>query len=242
MPTRAVGLEYYRLQGPHVDKCAEWVNNSRRFVGTYCPLDPKHVFSAKKGRLDIRYKYTKRHPMIWTVYAECLLRHDLVHRFKKEGFNGLELVDATVRFRGGEVERDEYKEVVVTGWGGRARPESGIHLVRHCPGCGAAWYTRHTNPGEILDPTQWDGSDFFMIWPLPSSIMITGRVADWLRANKIEVCTYGDVTLADPLIAKTKPIGSPGPLDNYMPRDRALQLAPDLVGPGLPPLSSDDTG
>jgi len=122
--------------------------------------------------------FKKRHPMIWTVYRECLVHEDLIRAFRKEAFSGFELRDAAVRFRDGSIESELYKELIVTGWGGRARPESGIRFLRQGERCGTRWYTDRTNPESVFNEAEWDGSDFFRIWPLPLTYtMITDRLA-----------------------------------------------------------------
>jgi hypothetical protein len=44
-------------------------------------------------------------------------------------------------------------------------------------------YTIRCQPGPLIDPGQWDGSDFFTIWPLPKCIFVSARVTDVIRAE-----------------------------------------------------------
>jgi hypothetical protein len=37
-----------------------------------------------------------------------------------------------------------------------------------------------------MDPVQWDGSDIFIVWPLPKFIFITDRVRQFLLASKLK--------------------------------------------------------
>jgi len=233
-------LNCYVLSFKDFESSADWEDESRTFVGTVCPLDPTsetHVaHHATNGNLRVTSPFKKRHLMIWTMNSECLVHEDLIRALRKEAFSGFELRDATVRFRDGSVESELYKELIVTGWGGRARPESGIRLLRQCPRCGTRWYTDRTRPEFVFNEAEWDRSDFFRIWPLPPTYtMVTDRLASWLQENKISLFSCETLKLVDPLItAATKNSYTPGPLDDYYPRERALQLAPDLVGPYIP--------
>jgi hypothetical protein len=38
---------------------------------------------------------------------------------------------------------------------------------------------------NLLDQNQWDGSDFFMVWPYPKFIFITARVAEFIKKYKL---------------------------------------------------------
>jgi hypothetical protein len=50
-----------------------------------------------------------------------------------------------------------------------ANPESGIRFneVSSSPEYGFLRYTDLRDAEKLIDVTQWDGSDFFMVWPLP---------------------------------------------------------------------------
>jgi hypothetical protein len=66
-----------------------------------------------------------------------------------------------------------------------AHPDSGVHLM---DGYDYAHphYTSCECPEQFFDENQWDGSDFFMIWPLPVFIMVTEKVARWFRKRKVK--------------------------------------------------------
>lgn len=105
--------------------------------------------------------------MIWTVFWECLVHQDLICSFRKEGFSGFELRDATVRFLDGSMETELYKELIVTGWGGRARPESGIRLLKQCDRCGSHWHTLLTVPEAVFNQAEWTAAIFSGSGPFP---------------------------------------------------------------------------
>lgn len=111
-------------------------------------------------------------------------------------------------------------ELVLTGWGGVAAPAAGVTLSDWCPACGHAQY-RIARPGSLINPATWDGSDLFMVWPLPKYIFASNRVANILRQEKV---TGIDLIPASE-ISMFWPIASPGPLTRWMPKDRARELS-----------------
>jgi len=114
-------------------------------------------------------------------------------------------------------------ELIVTGWAGMAPPESGIKLIEHCEGCGHTVYSAWTNPERLIDSSQWDGSDFFVVWPLPWRIFVTERVAKVLRDNRlsgIALKPSSDLVFSPNII----PTLSTGRLSDWMPEERARQL------------------
>lgn len=62
--------------------------------------------------------------------------HDsVIAAFHAEGFTGFTTLPGCVRFRDGTLV-EEYKQLVVTGWGGFASPQPGMHIKKDCPECG----------------------------------------------------------------------------------------------------------
>jgi hypothetical protein len=80
----------------------------------------------------------------------------------------------------------------------------------------------HQSGGTQLDASQWDGSDFCMVWPLPGFIFVTDRVAQAIRKNKI---TGATLRLPQDLNFGKGGFG-PGRLSGYMSEDRARVLSP----------------
>ena len=64
-----------------------------------------------------------------------------------------------------------------------ASPESGIRVIKECPYCKRRVYSGFTNPDRIFSPEAWDGSDFFIIWPMPKYTFVTRRAAEFLRRS-----------------------------------------------------------
>ena len=112
----------------------------------------------------------------------------------------------------------------MTGWGGVAPPESGIRLVEKCEGCGYLRYSGCENSERLIDVSQWDGSDFFIVWPLTGFIMVTDRVAKLIQENRLR----GVVLKATGKLTFHTGGFTPGRLSYWMPEARARQLGRDL--------------
>ena len=118
-------------------------------------------------------------------------------------------------------------ELVVTGWGGMAPPESGIKLIERCEGCSHYVYSAWSNPQNLIDSSQWDGSDFFVVWPLPSHIFVTECVVRVIRDNRLSGIVLkpsGDLVFPP----ETIPTLSTGRLSDWMPPERARELGAAL--------------
>jgi hypothetical protein len=102
-------------------------------------------------------------------------------------------------------------EMQVIGFGGTARPESGVHVIESCC-CGHAVYSGYTCPGKLFDVDQWDGSDIFMIWPLPRYIMITEEVRSFLKRGRYTGIKIRKLSEIPPTIAGTL---TPGNIADY---------------------------
>jgi hypothetical protein len=114
-------------------------------------------------------------------------------------------------------------ELVVTGWAGMAPPESGIELIQSCPHCGLKSYSCFTDPTRLIVETQWDGSDFFMVWPMPGFIFMTDRVAKFIRDRKLR-----GVSMKRLNELKCEGILRGGRLSYWMPDARAREVGTPL--------------
>jgi hypothetical protein len=141
-----------------------------------------------------------------------------------QGFSGYSLAPVQLRW---ETPSNEplpiLWEIQVRGWAGIAPPESGVTRIERCHVCGRQRYTPFTNPQQIIDQNQWDGSDFFMVWPMPRYTFITHRVAVYIQQLSISGASI------IPLIGLRLPRSlTPGGLRNWMDIERATKLGIDL--------------
>jgi hypothetical protein len=176
-----------------------------------CPLSEGHMRGGDRiGKLAVTLPSPRVGDLIWTWGStECLVRDHVVSRFKEAGFTGFETAPVTVtevggrrdaRPQGGDADAQPPRlwEFVVTGWAGEAADESGIRLTEYCEGCKSLTYSAATRPERLIEEAQWDGSDFFIVWPLPKFIFVTERVAELIRAERYTGCQLvrpGDLDL-----------------------------------------------
>jgi len=164
------------------------VETADKWVYHDCPEEMSHRQTCVKWTAELPNRPVD--DVIWTWESTCLITERVVKIFREAGLTGYELKPATVRFKKQpDKKAPKVWELVVTGWGGMAPPESGIRLVesRHCEGCGRLKlrYKGPCDPTLLIDESQWDGSDFFFVWPFPKFRFVNERVAALVRSEKI---------------------------------------------------------
>jgi hypothetical protein len=81
------------------------------------------------------------------------------------------------------------------------------------------------DPTQLIDPASWDGSDLFIVWPLPLYRFASDRLAGILREEKI---TGMKLIPAAEIPFKAGNVASPGLLHMWMPASRARVLGDRL--------------
>ena len=180
---------FWYLDGPEsTAKCAdctedvdwEWIK---------CPVHDGHQRAGKRiGELSVELPGGAVQDFVWTWLSECVVQDSVLELLRSHGLTGWEVRPVRARFkRSMDREPPRLWELVVTGWAGMASPKSGIHVVKRCDACGLVNYSagNNPNPGSLIDMSQWDGSDIFMVWPLPRHIFVTGRLAQLLHDHRL---------------------------------------------------------
>jgi hypothetical protein len=170
---------------------------------------------------------------MWTVYSECLITDKTARIFKSEKLTGYDLSPVTISGIESNWKSDndvpQFWELQLRGWAGIAKPESGIRLLNFCKHCGLSSYRDFDNPAQLIDQSQWDGSDFFMVWPLPRFVFVTEKVKNIIQSEKLTGCKLIPV---EELLHSTDEdkVGtlSPGRLKRWMPEERARKLGEPL--------------
>jgi hypothetical protein len=191
-----------------------------------CVVNPGHQRRGRRVRdLSVVLPDIGVQDFVWTWYSECLLQDRTLELLRASGFTGFEVKPVAARFETSAKPAPRLWELVVTGWGGMAAPESGIRLdeSKSCPVCGLLAYTGLNNPSRLIDAAEWDGSDFFMVWPMCRSVFVTQRVVDVIRAHGLT----GDGATA---LARLAPINrlNGGRLRWYFPEKRAREIGEPL--------------
>jgi len=152
--------------------------------------------------------------------------------FGKQGFTGFEVHPVLARWKRKTSpkmpEIPPLWELIPIGWGGVAPEQSGIHrLPPPAEAPDALRYSEYTDPSKLMDESQWDGSDFFIFWPMPTYIHVTDRVACFIREHHMKTAVLERV---DKLTRNERitPGYTPGPLTWYLPEPRAREIGEPL--------------
>jgi hypothetical protein len=214
---------FYLMHEPKRNKCVADINESApyKMEKIRCPINPTgHSRGRRSSPLDMVVPCDPAPEVIFTWMSECLIQEPVRVLFESEGLTGFSTLPARAQTKKTGAAIPVY-ELALTGWGGMAPTASGIREVARCNGCGHLRYSHLEAPEKLIDPKNWDGSDFFMIWPLPRFRFVTERV--------VETCQkYGITGVAftqNWLTTRSASAGySPGRLSYYMPRKRAHLL------------------
>lgn len=193
-----------------------------------CPIGGSHKARGYRlGELHHYLRHNRRNEHI-TWGGDVAIHASVLEEFAKEGFTGFRTKPAKVTFLDG-MTSDEYREFIVTGWAGVARPESGMRLLDSCPGCLWKDYGPIRDFSRVIDWDQWTGEDFFIVWPLTRHRLCTERVSKWLKGSGIRSFRLGR---GFELLEKKKDslnFGIPrGPLSQYLPEDLAIKYGRPL--------------
>jgi hypothetical protein len=190
----------------------------------HCPLDSGHQRGGKRiGELTV--EPTPRGPspdFVWTWLSDCLIGRFAASVLLDSQITGFKThpVRVATEQRGCET---VFGELVVTGWGGIAHPASGVRLLQSCPGCGLLTYSGVQDWGKLFDSRQWDGSDLFMIWPLPRFIIATERVISLIERKKL---TGVQVVPLAKMAGASEGLG-PGRVSYWLDEHRLTELSID---------------
>lgn len=214
--------ELWRLAPPESTQLlARWVADKVKVESIKCPLDPGHQRPGK--RLTELYvaapEGSRNLGFLWTWPSELLVHESLLAAFEELEFSGYETRPAHVTFGDGRTYNTAFRELVVTGWGGIAPPESGIRRTFRCPACHHSIYSCFTHPARLINVQNLNGLDFFMVWPLPRYIFISNRVAQEFRNRR-----WSGALLEDLQDMSCHGSLTPGQLDFYMPEARVAQI------------------
>lgn len=171
---------------------AEWAD-CVDLEGIVCPVNPGHQRAGKRlTDLTVILPSPQVGDFVWTWPNECLITERVLGLFRQARLTGFEVKPVVVEKvkRLGKKRLEDIPtlwELVVTGKGGDARPESGIRVIYRCEACGMVRYSSYRN-GILVDEGQWDGSDFFTVNGYPKIILVTERVKDLIIAHRLTNC------------------------------------------------------
>lgn len=192
-----------------------------------CTSKIGHMRAGKRTEiLDLVILEERIPDILWTMAPECIIQDHVLKIFQKEKLTGFEVKPVNARYKDNKKKAPNLWELVITGWGGVAPEESGIKFLdsEKCEVCGKIKYSAPTDFLKIFSLSQWDGSDFFIIWPLPKFYFVTERVLKVLQ--KYNLSDFSLLRLEEYNFSSKKI--SPGRLHYYMPDARAHELGDPL--------------
>jgi hypothetical protein len=205
-------------------RLAEWDPDVMDIEQILCSADPSHRRGGKRlTNLSVLLPRGIVQDFTWTWQGECLMKDRVVDLFQQEGFTGFSIKTVKARFKNGANEPPTLWELVRTGWGGLAKSESGITRTRYCHECKSVRYSGVKDARQLIDELQWDGTDFFIVWPMPRFIFVSDRVASFVQKHRFTgvILKSAEELKQDPAIIDGY---SPGRLSDWMSECRAREL------------------
>jgi hypothetical protein len=191
------------------------------FEETPCPAGGRdHATLKRIGDLRVIPHPSGLKDFSWTWLSDMLISARTLDLLRRHHITGFEVRTVEAEYpKKTQVSPPELYEVVVTGWAGWAARDAGLSVLRSCP-CGETLFTI-AHPTRLIDPTAWDGSDMFIVWPLPRFRFITERLANIIRQEKLSGAAL--LPLEKIRIDPGAEINA-GSLLEWMPEERANEL------------------
>jgi len=200
---------------------AKMAVTTAKFERITCPAGHVRPRHPKIGKLSVELPSRSLGDFEWTWDSDILISEQAVRALERNNVTGFETRPVEARYRshsGGEP--PALFELAITGWGGMAAPAAGVRLTDQCRPCRHREYTI-ADPTRVIDPAAWDGSDLFMVWPLPRFRFASNRFAEILQREHLSGVHL--LPAADLPVVPGDRLG-PGPLDVWMPEGRAREI------------------
>lgn len=222
------GDQIFRLEA--ITREDEWLLDGpgTSFERIPCVGDPSHTIANRRVRpLRVVAPVSPLADFQWTPYGECIVNGRVREAFSKAAVTGVGFHPVeTYTTSGNRFSTEELYELVITGWGGLAPAQSGIHVIKECPFCRRRVFSHFTDPHLIFNFDDWDGTDMFTVWPMPRFILMVGRVKDIVVRNRfsgLKICPIADLPI-NPLISTF----TPGNISDWFEEKRAKELAQEV--------------
>jgi hypothetical protein len=191
-----------------------------------CPTDENHRRGGRRlGDVRATIDPNGIRDFTWTWQRDILASEHLLDVFLKHRVTGYEIRRAVISYPKRSVEKaPPLYELITIGWGGMASNAAGLKVRDACKACKYTDYTI-AEPARLIDAASWDGSDLFIVWPLPLFRFASDRLAGILRAEKV---TGARLIPAAEIPFERGNVASPGLLHMWMPASRARALGDRL--------------
>lgn len=210
---------FFLLSEPRPNRCVADLAPDGNFQTEkiLCQVFPGHQRSRRLSAYDVIVPCDPPPDVIFTWMSACLIQEKVKQILLNEHLTGFCTRPAQAKIKATS-DQISVSELIVTGWAGVAPASSGIREIERCKGCGYLRYSPIEEPKELIDAKSWDGSDFFMIWPLPRYIFVTERVVEIFKRYALSGVVFEQYFPFSPGRSHGY---SPGRLSYYMPSDRA---------------------
>ena len=231
--------DFYDFSYPKYGKCKLVSSPTRSQIDghphRFLLAEPPMVEVAKGGYGDL---------IAFDIPQIFCISEKLKQMFEKAKVSGVEYVPVTVKPKFPHPDKvQRYWQVIILGWGGRIpqptndcgfeelerfyETESGerpktIERFRVYDGL--------TNDLPVFDRQQWDGSDFFHVWPIMGTTFVTKKVAILLHEAKVKHFSLVPISEfrlpeIDGIACNTRVV----PLSCYYPLERANEIGDPLA-------------
>jgi hypothetical protein len=216
-----MSASFWWLEAPSLRGLAE-AGPGIKFEPFVCPVDETHDGLGKRiSNPSVILPASGVKDFTWTWGGDIFISQRVLDLFKKYRVTGFEVRPARTAYpKAIKAQPPQLFELVVTGWGGFAARGAGMTLVEWCPGC---VYKRYAikEPSRAIDHTAWDGSDLFIVWPMPRFRFASNRLATILREERVSGVKL--IPAAEVPIERGARLG-PGSVAHHMPERRAREL------------------
>ncbi len=218
--------KFWLLEPPSLQPQAE-VSPDTKYEPITCPIrgDAHRRGGRRVGDISAVVDPAAVRDFTWAWGGDILVSLATLSLFEKHRVTGFETRRTQISYpKAIDAKPPDLFELIVTGWGGLAAAAAGVSLARYCPGCGHKVYAI-AEPSRLIDPGTWDGSDLFIVWPLPRFRFASDRLAAIIRQEGMS----GVDLIPAPDIPTDRGVHvTPGTLAMHMPEDRARKLAGSL--------------
>jgi len=186
---------FYNLRKPPHTVSIAWADEEVvSGVDNICPKfgDEHFLGNLRGGDIAIILPSSNVKDFTWTWYSELLVTDNVLQIFQDAKLTGFKTRQVTVSKvkRKGNKPVPKLWEIVVTGNGGEADPACGVALRYKCDYCKYRVYSPYQDNGIIVDPNNWNGTDFFTVNAYPKYILVTEKVKEVVEKNKLKGCVF----------------------------------------------------
>jgi hypothetical protein len=184
-----------------------------------CDGNPDHARrQTRPTPLRLEFRGGGLTDFLWTPYSEAIVGEDVVRVFSECGIAGCEFIPAELENTMGDQVASDLYELRVTGWGGMASAESGVRVLEECPHCKHRVFSGYTDASRLVDLDAWDGSDIFIVWPLPRYLLAVESVKEALVERQLTGVKAVPISKLPKVVAGTL---TPGNIRDWFDTDRA---------------------